>query len=103
MTQDPPYSRPAEFKTSLDGQGGLVRVPLEGGLHHGRELFIDEMELPGEIYTTPQASPFEWWPARLHEAMAATALRADPAAPPTRYVLEVPEGTREPRFIAQPD
>ena len=30
----------------MDGLGGLVRVPLKGGLHEGRELSIDEPEVP---------------------------------------------------------
>jgi hypothetical protein len=95
-------ARPADYKTTMDGLGGLVRVPLEGGLHEGRELFIDEPEVPPEIFTTPRAEPFEWWPARLSEAMSATALGGDPASPPIRYVLRVNEETREPRYVVEP-
>ena len=92
--------RPAEYKTAMDGQGGLVRLPLEGGLHDGRELYMDEREVPDEIFTTPRAEPFEWWPERLREAMSGTALAGDPANPPIRYVLQVADDTREPRYVA---
>ena len=93
--------RPADFKTEMDGLGGLVRIPLEGGLHEGRELYIDEREVPPEIWATPNREPFEWWPERLKDAMARTALGSDPEAPPIHYVLEVSEDTREPRYVAQ--
>ena len=95
--------RPADFKTALDGFAGLVRITLEDGLHAGRELYIDEPEVPTEIFTTPRADPFEWWPARLNEHMAATALGQDPEAPPIRYVLRVDETTREPRYVVADD
>ena len=94
--------RPAEFKTRLDGQGGLVRVRFVGEPHDGRELYIDEMELPSEIYATSGGRAFEWWPGTLHEAMARTATGGDPAAPPMRYVLTVDEDTQEPLFVAEP-
>ena len=93
--------KPADFKTELDGLGGLVRIPLEGGLHEGRELYIDEREVPPEIWTTPNREPFEWWPERLRDAMAGTALGSDPDTPPIHYVLQVSEDTREPRYVAQ--
>jgi hypothetical protein len=93
--------RPAEFKTGMDGLGGLVRIPLEGGLHEGRELYIDEREVPPEIWTTPRREPFEWWPERLADAMSRTALASDPDAPPIHYVLEVSEESREPRYVAE--
>ena len=92
--------RPAEYKSTMDGLGGLVRLPLEGGLHAGRELFIDEPDVPTEIFTTPRSEPFEWWPASLRDEMAATELGGDPNAPPIRYVLNVNDETREPRFVA---
>jgi len=102
MSADTPFQpRPAEYKTTMDGLGGLVRVPLEGGLHAGRELFIDEPEIPTEIFTTPRREPFEWWPARLRDEMAATALGSDPNAPPIRYVLHIADETGEPRYIAE--
>ena len=87
----------------MDGLGGLVRIPLVGGLHAGRELYIDEPDVPTEIYTTPNREPFEWWPAELNEAMSRTAVGGDPDAPPTRYVLQVADDTREPRFVAEPE
>lgn len=93
--------RPADYKTVMDGLGGLVRIPLVGGLHEGRELFMDEPEVPPEILTTPRREPFEWWPARLQEAMSGTALANDPAAPPVRYVLRIDEETREAQFVAE--
>ncbi|MBA2373714.1 MAG: hypothetical protein H0V74_05875 [Chloroflexi bacterium] len=104
MSADIPFQpRPAEFKTTMDGLGGLVRVPLEGGLHEGRELFIDEPDVPTEIFTTPRRDPFEWWPATLRDAMEETAVGGDPDAPPIRYVLRVADDTREPTFVAEPE
>jgi hypothetical protein len=104
MNQEKPFQpRPAEFKTTMDGLGGLVRVPLDGGLHDGRELYIDEPEVPSEIFVTPRREPFEWWPPRLKETMAATPVGGDPNAPPTRYVLRVDDETREPRFVVEPE
>ena len=93
--------RPADFKTQMDGLGGLVQIRLEGGLHAGRELYIDEREVPPEIWTTPEPEPFEWWPERLNEAMSGTALGSDPASPPLHYVLEVHDETREPRYVVK--
>ena len=93
--------RPANFKTTMDGLGGLVRIPLEGGLHAGRELYIDEPDVPTEILATPRAEPFEWWPTRLADEMRRTALGGDPASPPIRYVLRVDDETREPRYVAE--
>ena len=93
--------QPAEYKTVLDGLGGLVRIKLVGGLHEGRELYMDETEVPDEIWTTPRREPFEWWPARLREVMAESALGSEPTAPPGHYILEVDEASREPRFVAE--
>jgi hypothetical protein len=95
--------RPAQYKSVMDGSGGLVRIPLDGGLHHGRELYIDEPEVPEEIFTTPRPEPFEWWRAHLRDEMAQTAVGGDPAAPPVRYVLAIDEATREPRYVPAPD
>ena len=94
--------RPAEYKSVVDGLGGLVRIPLVGGLHEGRELFMDEPDIPSEIFASPLREPFEWWPAQLIDVMAKTALGNDPLAPPIRYVLRVDDDTREPAFIADP-
>lgn len=102
MNADIPFQpRPSDYKTTMDGLGGLVRVPLEGGLHAGRELFIDEPDVPSEIFTTPRREPFEWWPARLQDEMARTSLGNHPASPPIRYVLRVDGHTQEPRFVAE--
>jgi hypothetical protein len=87
----------------MDGLNGLVRIPLEGGLHGGRELFIDEPDVPAEIYATPRLEPFEWWPARLRDAMAGTSIGGDPESPPIRYVLRVSEETGKPRYVAEPE
>jgi hypothetical protein len=104
MSPDIPFQpRPATFKTAMDGLGGLVRVPLEGGLHAGRELFIDEPDVPTEIFATPRPEPFEWWPARLQDEMATTSLGSDPSSPPIRYVLRVSDETLEPRYVAESD
>jgi hypothetical protein len=95
-----PRPRPAEFKTQLDGRGGLVRVRLVGEPHDGRELFIDELDLPAEIYTSPRPDAFEWWPARMASAMNDAGIAQDPTGPPVRYVLRVPNDTREPLLVA---
>ena len=95
-----PGPRPSEFKTQLDGRGGLVRVRLVGEPHDGRELFIDELDLPQEIYTSPRPGAFEWWPAGLSGVMDGMPLTQDPAGPPVRYVLRVPDDTREPLLVA---
>ena len=101
MTSDPEFQpRPADFKTTMDGLGGLVRLPLVDGPHAGRELFIDEPEVPTEIYTTARGATFEWWPASLQDEMARTALGSDPVAPPVRYVLHITDEGREPSFVS---
>ena len=95
--------RPAEYKTEMDGSGGLVRIPLEGGRHDGRELFMDETEVPEVILTTPRRDRFEWWTEAVAGSMAATELGADPADPPIRYDLRIDPDTREPRYVAEGD
>ena len=103
MTDSRPFQpRPADYKAVMDGLGGLVRIPLVGGLHEGRELFIDEPDVPNEIFATPRREPVEWGPARLVDDMAQTALGNDPLAPPIRYVLRIDDETREPTFVAEP-
>jgi hypothetical protein len=94
-----PWPRPAEFKTRVDGRGGLIRVTLVGEPHDGRELFIDERELPDQIWTSADPARFEWWPERVKDAMATTAVGGDPAAPPVHYVLRIPS-TGEPLFVS---
>ena len=98
-----PPPRPADYKTVMDGLGGLVRIPLVGGLHAGRELFIDESEVPDDIWTTPRTEQFQWWPQRLREAMAATELGSDPSAPPQHYVLSIDTDSGEPSFNLAPE
>jgi hypothetical protein len=93
--------RPADFKTEMDGLGGLVRIPLQGGLHDGRELYIDEPEVPRDIWTTPNREPFEWWPERLRDEISRTALGNDPESPPIHYILDVDEETLEPRYVVE--
>jgi hypothetical protein len=97
-----PESTPLDFKTKADGGGGLIRILLVGEPHGGRSLYMDELEIPPEIYTSGAGRPFEWWPARVHEAMKRTALGSDPDAPPVRYELRIPEDTGEPQFVAAP-
>ena len=96
-----PEPTPREFKTKIDGRGGLVRVVLVGEPHDGRALYIDELELPAEMYATGNAARFEWWPPRLHEAMKRTALGNNLEEPPVRYVLHIPDETREPLLIRE--
>jgi hypothetical protein len=96
------WPRPPAFKRQADGRGGLVRVVLVGPPHAGRELFIDELELPTAIYTTADPAAFEWWPDRLQDQMARLPIANDPDAPPVRHVLRIPDDTREPRFVAEP-
>ena len=100
MSTDQPVPKPAEFKTQVDGRGGLVRVRLVGDPHDGHELYIDEKDLPEEIWTTSGDAPFEWWPAKVHETMAALPIANDPAAPPVRYVLRIPDDTKEPLLVS---
>jgi hypothetical protein len=95
-----PGPAPTGFKTQVDGRGGLVRVTMVGEPHDGRMLYIDEQDLPDEIYTSRRTDRFEWWPARLRDTMDQSALARDPAGPPVRYVLRIPDDTREPLFIA---
>lgn len=97
-----PLPRPEDYKTTADGTGGLVRAVLDGGPHEGIELFMDELDLPAEIWTSGEGHRFEWWPSAVAETMSATALGSDPEAPPVRYRLEIPDETREPRFVAEP-
>jgi hypothetical protein len=100
MSEQPFVPRPAEFKTTVDGRGGLVLVTLVGTPHDGRELYIDERELEPEIWTTGDGRPFEWWPPGVHEVMAGTPMGSDPAAPPVRYVLRIPDDTRAPLYVS---
>lgn len=103
MNDDARYSpRPADYKSTMDGLGGLVRIPLEGGPHEGEELFIDEPDVQTEIYASPNGQAFSWWPADRHEIMAQTALGGDLANPPVRYVLRVDDATQEPRYVPDP-
>ena len=95
-----PQPKPAEFKTRMDGRGGLIRVRLVGEPHDGRELYMDELDLPPEIYTTSGADAFEWWPPAVKDVMDRSALGSDPARPPVRYILRVPDDTREPLYVS---
>ncbi len=87
----------------MDGRGGLIRVRLVGEPHEGRELYMDELDLPKEIYTASRADAFEWWPPAVKNVMDQSALAGDPAGPPVRYVLRVPDDTREPLYVADAD
>src|SRR4051812_16942190 len=82
MSTESPSPRPPAFKTRADGRGGLVRVTLVGEPHDGRELYIDELELPAEIWTTPGEMRFEWWGRDIKADMERTAVGSDAAAPP---------------------
>jgi hypothetical protein len=75
-------------------------VTLVGGPHDGHQLYIDELDLPAEIFTTSGDRPFEWWPASVKAAMAGTAAGSDPDAPPVPYILRIPDDTREPLLIS---
>jgi hypothetical protein len=100
MDEQPFIPRPADFKTTVDGTGGLILVTLVGDPHDGRELYIDELDLPPEIWTTGAGRPFEWWPPQVQAAMAATPTGSDAEAPPVRYVLRVPDDTGAPLYVA---
>jgi hypothetical protein len=95
-----PEPKPAEFKTRMDGRGGLILVRLVGEPHDGRELYMDELDLPEEIYTSPRADAFEWWPPPVKDVMDDSALAQGPAGPPVRYILRVPDDTREPVYVS---
>jgi hypothetical protein len=99
-TDEPQLPRPAEYKTQVDGRGGLVRVTLVGEPHDGHELFIDEKDLPAEIYASSRPGAFEWWPARLKDVMARTAPGGDAESPPVHYILRIPDNTREPLYVS---
>jgi hypothetical protein len=100
-TMDEPFiPRPAEYKTRVDGRGGLIKVTLIGEPHDGHELYIDELDLPAELWTSGAGRPFEWWPPTVQPTMAATATGQDPEAPPVRYVLRVPDDTGEPLYLS---
>jgi hypothetical protein len=100
MPSETPAPKPEVFKTQVDGRGGLIRVRLVGEPHDGRELYIDELDLPEVIYTPAAPATFEWWPERLKDVMASTALGGASGNPPVRYVLRVPDDTREPVFVS---
>ena len=103
MTDEVPnWPRPADYKTQADGSGGLVRAVLVGPPHDGRELFMDELELPEELYTTPDPAAFEWWPATLKDVMDRLPIGNDPSAPPVRHVLRIPDDTLEPQYVSEP-
>jgi hypothetical protein len=95
-----PEPKPAEFKTRVDGRGGLVRVAFVGEPHDGRELYIDEKDLPEEIYTTPWPDRFEWWSAAVKDVMEQSVKTRDPSALPVRYVLRIQDNTGEPFFVS---
>ena len=100
MSTETPPPRPAEFKTRADGRGGLVKVTLVGGAHDGRELYIDELDLPAEIWTTPADMRFEWWGPDVRADMERTSVGSDAVAPPVHYALRIAKDTREPLFVA---
>lgn len=100
MSTDSPSPRPPAFKRRADGRGGLVRVTLVGEPHDGRELYIDELDLPAEIWTTPAGMRFEWWGRDIRADMERTAVGSDAATPPVHYTLRIPEDSHEPRFVS---
>jgi hypothetical protein len=97
----PNEPQPGEYKTACDGTGGLVRVRLIGPPHEGRSLYIDELDLPAAIWTTGTGARFEWWTDRQQGAMSRRPAGSDPAAPPVRHRLVVPEDTRIPVFQSE--
>jgi hypothetical protein len=92
--------RPGEFKTRVEGRGGLIKVTLVGDPHDGRALYIDELDLPPEIWTTPAGMPFEWWPPGVRELMDRTAVGSNPTNPPVHYRLRIPDDTGEPLYVS---
>ena len=100
MSQQSPQPRPATFKTRADGRGGLVRVTLVGGPHAGYELYIDELDLPEEIWTTPAGRRFEWWGPGVRADMERTMVGSDRTSPPAHYALRILKDTAEPQFVA---
>ena len=100
MTTDPFLPRPAEFKTRSDGRGGLIKVTLAGEPHDGRALYIDELDLPPEIWTTPVGMAFEWWPPGVKDVMDRTAVGSNQTNPPVHYTLRIPEDTGEPLYVS---
>ena len=100
MSTEPPPPRPSEFKTRADGRGGLVKVTIVGEPHDGRVLYIDELDLPAEIWTTPAGLRFEWWGPGVKADMDRTPVGSDSAAPPIHYALRIPQDTQEPLFVS---
>lgn len=100
MSTEPPPPRPSEFKTRADGRGGLVKVTIVGEPHDGRVLYIDELDLPAEIWTTPAGLRFEWWGPGVKADMERTPVGSDSAAPPIHYALRIPQDTQEPLFVS---
>lgn len=100
MSTDEHLPRPAEFKTRVEGRGGLIKVTLVGDPHDGRALYIDELDLPPEIWTTPAGMAFEWWPPGVKDLMDVTAIGSNPTKPPIHYRLRVPEETGEPLYVS---
>ena len=100
MSADDLRPRPAEFKTRADGRGGLIKVTLAGEPHDGRALYIDELDLPPEIWTTPAGVAFQWWPPGVKDVMDRTAVGSNPTAPPVHYTLRIPEDTGEPLYVS---
>ncbi len=99
----PDESNPAEYKTACDGTGGLVRIRIVSSPHAGRSLYMDELEMPGAIYTTAGSRPFEWWTEATHALMRTLPAGSDPAAMPVRHELRVAEDTRQPTYVAVPE
>jgi hypothetical protein len=96
----PDETSPEEFKTACDGTGGLVRVRFIDSPWEGRSLFIDELDVPGVLYTSAGNRRFEWWTEDTHALMRNLPAGSDPEAMPVRHELRVDEATRQPRFVA---
>lgn len=97
---DSSLPRPAEFKTRVEGRGGLIKVVLVGEPHDGRALYIDELDLPPEIWTTPAGMGFQWWPPAVKDQMDRTPVGSSQTNPPVHYRLRIPEDTGEPLYVS---
>jgi len=64
---------------------------------------MDELELHAEIYTTTEPAAFEWWPGSLKDVMDRSTIGSDPANAPVRYALRIPDDTREPQYVVEPE
>ena len=98
--RDPVLPATPRIQDAADGRGGLVRVTLVGEPHDGRELYIDELDLPAEIWTTPPGCASSGGAPESRRTWSGRRWGQTPAAPPIHYALRIPPDTQEPLFVS---